>query len=48
MDAFKFAQGTGYPYTEELQNALKKVENGLHGAIERPGFCSMSRQCSLT
>lgn len=30
VDAFKFAQGAGYPYTEELQSALKKVENGLH------------------
>ncbi|MGG1517767.1 YafY family protein [Paenibacillus oryzisoli] len=28
-DAFKFAQGAGYPYTEELESALKKVENGL-------------------
>lgn len=30
VDAFKFAQGAGYPYTEELETALKKVENGLH------------------
>ncbi|WP_110934029.1 helix-turn-helix transcriptional regulator [Paenibacillus bouchesdurhonensis] len=30
VDAFKFAQGAGYPYTEELQSVLKKVENGLH------------------
>jgi predicted DNA-binding transcriptional regulator YafY len=30
VDAFKFAQGAGYPYTEELEGALKKVENGLH------------------
>ncbi|GAA0137071.1 YafY family protein [Paenibacillus sp. YSY-4.3] len=30
VDAFKFAQGAGYPYTEELQSALKKVEDGLH------------------
>ncbi|MFD0716403.1 helix-turn-helix transcriptional regulator [Paenibacillus sp. GCM10027626] len=30
VDAFKFAQGAGYPYTEELERALKKVENGLH------------------
>ncbi len=30
VDAFKFAQGAGYPYTEELEIALKKVENGLH------------------
>ncbi|MUG44294.1 helix-turn-helix transcriptional regulator [Paenibacillus woosongensis] len=30
VDAFKFAQGAGYPYTEELQSALKKVESGLH------------------
>ncbi|MFD2379965.1 helix-turn-helix transcriptional regulator [Paenibacillus xanthanilyticus] len=30
VDAFKFAQGAGYPYTEELESALKKVENGLH------------------
>ncbi|RTE08462.1 helix-turn-helix transcriptional regulator [Paenibacillus whitsoniae] len=29
VDAFKFAQGAGYPYTEELESALKKVENGL-------------------
>ncbi|WP_042169599.1 helix-turn-helix transcriptional regulator [Paenibacillus gorillae] len=30
VDAFKFTQGAGYPYTEELESALKKVENGLH------------------
>ncbi|WP_433944718.1 helix-turn-helix transcriptional regulator [Paenibacillus sp. SN-8-1] len=30
VDAFKFAEGAGYPYTEELESALKKVENGLH------------------
>ncbi|MFD0670929.1 helix-turn-helix transcriptional regulator [Cohnella sp. GCM10027633] len=30
LDAYKFAQGAGYPYTEELEGALKKVENGLH------------------
>ncbi|GGG72058.1 helix-turn-helix transcriptional regulator [Paenibacillus radicis (ex Gao et al. 2016)] len=30
VDAFKFAQGAGYPYTEELESALKKVESGLH------------------
>lgn len=30
VDAFKFAQGAGYPYAEELESALKKVENGLH------------------
>ncbi|MNO49838.1 HTH domain protein [compost metagenome] len=30
VDAFKFAQGAGYPYTEELEYALKKVEDGLH------------------
>ncbi|AZS17944.1 helix-turn-helix transcriptional regulator [Paenibacillus lutimineralis] len=30
VDAYKFAQGAGYPYTEELESALKKVENGLH------------------
>ncbi|QOS80967.1 YafY family transcriptional regulator [Paenibacillus sp. JNUCC31] len=30
VDAFKFAQGAGYPYAEELEYALKKVENGLH------------------
>lgn len=30
MDTYKFAQGAGYPYTEELVSALKKVENGLH------------------
>jgi len=29
MDAYKFAQGAGYPYTEEFESALKKVENGL-------------------
>lgn len=30
VDAYKFTQGAGYPYTEELESALKKVENGLH------------------
>lgn len=30
VDAFKFAQGAGYPYAKELESALKKVENGLH------------------
>ncbi|MBO9599240.1 MAG: YafY family transcriptional regulator [Cohnella sp.] len=30
VDAYKFAQGAGYPYTEELETALKKVESGLH------------------
>ncbi|WP_276353014.1 helix-turn-helix transcriptional regulator [Cohnella caldifontis] len=30
VDASKFAQGAGYPYTEVLESALKKVENGLH------------------
>lgn len=30
VDAYKFAQGAGYPYAEELESALKKVENGLH------------------
>ncbi|MCR8632044.1 helix-turn-helix transcriptional regulator [Paenibacillus radicis (ex Xue et al. 2023)] len=30
VDAFKFARGACYPYTEELESALKKVENGLH------------------
>lgn len=30
VDAFKFAQGAGYPYVQELEFALKKVENGLH------------------
>lgn len=30
VDAFKFAQGAGYPYTEELESALEKVKNGLH------------------
>lgn len=30
VDANKFAQAAGYPYTEELESALKKVENGLH------------------
>lgn len=30
VDAFKFAQGAGYPYAEELESALKKVEIGLH------------------
>lgn len=29
VEAFKFAQGAGYPYTEELETALTKVENGL-------------------
>ncbi len=29
VDAYKFAQGAGYPYTEELESALKKVESGL-------------------
>ncbi len=29
LDAYKFAQGAGYPYTEELETALKKVESGL-------------------
>ncbi|PZD95898.1 YafY family transcriptional regulator [Paenibacillus sambharensis] len=30
VDAYKFAQGAGYPYTEELEHALKKMEIGLH------------------
>ncbi|MNW50151.1 HTH domain protein [compost metagenome] len=30
VDAYKFAQGAGYPFTEELESALKKVENSLH------------------
>ncbi|MEK3792908.1 YafY family protein [Paenibacillus sp. FSL R7-0204] len=30
LDAYKFAQSAGYPYALELENALKKVENGLH------------------
>lgn len=30
VDAFKFTQGAGYPYTEQLESVLKKVENGLH------------------
>lgn len=30
VDAFKFTQGAGYPYTQELESVLKKVENGLH------------------
>lgn len=30
VEAYKFAQGAGYPYAEELESALKKVENGLH------------------
>lgn len=30
VDTFKFVQGAGYPYAEELESALKKVENGLH------------------
>ncbi|MFF2483762.1 helix-turn-helix transcriptional regulator [Paenibacillus sp. NPDC058071] len=30
VDAFKFAHGAGYPYTDELEGALKKVESGLH------------------
>lgn len=29
VDAYKFVHGAGYPYTEELESALKKVENGL-------------------
>lgn len=29
LDAFKFAKGAGYPYTEELESALKKVESRL-------------------
>lgn len=29
VDGYKFAQGAGYPYTEELESALKKVESGL-------------------
>lgn len=29
LDAYKFAQGAGYPYTEELESALNKVKNGL-------------------
>ncbi|SFB51810.1 Predicted DNA-binding transcriptional regulator YafY, contains an HTH and WYL domains [Cohnella sp. OV330] len=29
VDAYKFAQGAGYPYAEELESALKKVEIGL-------------------
>nr|WP_238357649.1 YafY family protein [Cohnella zeiphila] len=41
-DAFKFAQGAGYPYTEELENALKKVENGLHEEQRR----DLTRQTS--
>lgn len=30
VNAYKFAQGAGYPYTEELDGALRKIENGLH------------------
>lgn len=30
LDAFKFARGAGYPYTEQLTSALKKIESGLH------------------
>ena len=30
VDAFKFAKGAGYPYTDELASALKKIENGLN------------------
>lgn len=30
VDANKFAQGAGYPYTEELVTALRKIESGLH------------------
>jgi len=30
VDAYKFAQGAGYPYTEELESALNKVQSGLH------------------
>lgn len=29
VDAYKFVQGAGYPYAEELESALKKVESGL-------------------
>ncbi|MDG0811314.1 helix-turn-helix transcriptional regulator [Cohnella rhizosphaerae] len=29
LDAYKFAQGAGYPYASELESALKKVESGL-------------------
>ncbi len=42
VDAFKFAQGAGYPYTEELESALKKVENGLQEEQRR----DLSRQAS--
>ncbi|KWX85891.1 hypothetical protein AMQ83_22090, partial [Paenibacillus riograndensis] len=42
VDAFKFAQGAGYPYTEELEGALKKVENGLHEEQR----CDLSSQTS--
>jgi predicted DNA-binding transcriptional regulator YafY len=38
VDAFKFAQSAGYPYTEELENALKKVEDGLHEEQRRDLF----------
>ncbi|CAM4316454.1 helix-turn-helix transcriptional regulator [Paenibacillus tarimensis] len=30
VDSYKFAKGAGYPYTEQLESALQKVENGLH------------------
>lgn len=30
VDAFKFAEGAGYPYTEELESALRKIEAGLN------------------
>jgi predicted DNA-binding transcriptional regulator YafY len=38
VDAYKFAQGAGYPYTEELESALKKVENVLHEEQRRDLF----------
>ncbi|MEF2966599.1 YafY family protein [Paenibacillus sp. M1] len=42
VDAFKFAEGAGYPYTEELESALAKVENGLHEEQRQ----DLSRQAS--
>jgi len=30
VDAYKFAQGAGYPYTGELASALKKMQSGMH------------------
>ena len=30
VDASKFAKGAGYPYTDELEKALEKIENSLN------------------